>query len=258
MRVAVLVMLVGCGRINFATVTGDGATGDLGDGPAVAVGEAYYPMESITPVSTTQRQVDDASGHGHGGGCAEISPSLTLLQQCPVVVAGKHGNGLRFDGLDDNVEVPSTAELVLPGGFTVATWLWLDSAPAGRVCATSKQLHSGSADKSWTLCVEPDQTLTFDSVGQGGLDHLTTTAILPTAGWHHAAIRWDGATKATFLDGQVVASATVATIDFDDQPIHIGADADTLQAVRWFPGMLDDLSIYGRPLLDVEVAELAR
>ena len=258
MRGLLVLVIASCGRIGFQD------TRDAGD--AVAIDSvsvltsdaytlvapanivAYYPMETFE-IFGALLGVDDLSGQGNNGTCN------TMQHHCPSVVPAKHGSGYQFNGAD-YITVSSNTSIVLPAGFTVGVWLELDAAPSARACVAGKAFVA-SADNSWAICLEPDQTLGFDSIGNAVPNTTTTVASVSLGSWHHVAIRWTGSTKDIFLDGVVVASAPVAAVDFDTGSLEIGATLDSSVETQVFTGTLDDLVVYDRALLDSEVAQLA-
>ncbi len=67
--------------------------------------------------------------------------------------------------------------------------------------------------------------------------------------WRHLAATYDGTTFAYFMDGALVGSAARALATIDS--VVMGK-----KDPYYFPGLLDDVRIYGRPLTAVEVLEL--
>lgn len=235
----------GCGRIGFEELAAAADAPSAGEGLV-----AWYRMDALA--ESTERPVPDATGRGHDGRCdlARLVPPL-----CPVAHEGRVGGAYHFES-NALIVVDSAPDLVTTAGFTVTAWLWLDPGqPVSRACAVTKGLSGGSAN-SWALCVEPSRQLLFFTVAGGASDSLRSQALVSAETWHHAAIRWDGATKQAFLDGVEVARSTAA-IDFDGQTVRIGGDLDSGNQVARFPGDLDEIRIYDRAITDAELAALA-
>lgn len=198
-----------------------------------------------------------APGAGRDGPRSRRACDLARLVRplCPVATDGRIDAAYHFEG-DALLVVDSAPDLLTTTGFTVAAWLRLGAGqPVVRACAVTKGLSGGNAN-SWALCVEPTRQLFSYTVAGGASDSLRSQALVSTETWHHAAIRWDGATKQAFLDGAEVSRSTAA-VDFDGQTIRIGGDLDSGNLIARFPGDLDEIRIYGRVLADAELAELA-
>jgi hypothetical protein len=238
-RAAAVVLVCGCGRIGFSAQVASDASIDVG--PVADPGLiAWYEMESLGSGT-----IHDSSGHGHDGACT--------VGQCPEVVAGRIGNGFRFDGVTQNIMVLGDPELDTTSAYTVASWLWIDQDPPETACALNKPQDSGNGD-SWQLCLQGDGTVFFGA----DLANTSLSVPLPTGSWHHIAVRWDGAADTLFVDGQGVAMTPVTTDIFAAaSPVTIGVDLDEGMPVAWFAGMLDDVRIYDRALGSDEIASLA-
>ncbi|WP_135829689.1 LamG-like jellyroll fold domain-containing protein [Halorussus halobius] len=65
--------------------------------------------------------------------------------------------------------------------------------------------------------------------------------------WHHAVLTWNGSTVTLYLDGTVVGRAQWSGDVGNDDPFSVGQS---------FPGAIDDLRIYERPLSTDEVTDL--
>src|SRR5262245_37181325 len=105
MRALLLVLaLAGCQRLfELKTFERDAPTVD---GPAAADLVAHYPMDDITAGILT-----DVAG-GHAGHCGS----------CPAPTNGHIDGALLFDGVTDQITVPSAPPLETTSGFTVAAW----------------------------------------------------------------------------------------------------------------------------------------
>lgn len=246
---AAIVVLVGCGRLQFEPLfDGQGVGSDADSGAdSDATSElpeglvAWYTFEDSGPDAT------DASGHGHLARCLE--------QSCPTPTAGRIGNGFAFS--DARLDVSSTAELRTTQGFTVATWSHYQlGSPQARRCMAGKALGTANHN-SWGLCVEADTNILFFSVTGAFASFLISNGTIQAEQWHHVAIRWDGTVKTIFIDGAQDPMTETVAIEFDDGPVRIGADIDSGVQVAPWSGVIDDLRIYDRALSDAEIAELA-
>jgi len=184
----------------------------------------------------------DSSGRGHTAAC---------VGACPMVVAGKHGNGYRFDdALDHALLVPDHPDF--RGPFTIAAWMLADRVDRSQ--AILSKPHGTGNGNSWQLeIVGASSLLSFS----GGSPHsLDSTSITVPGTWYHVAGAWDGATKRLYVNGALVVTR-VSEILYDNYPIVLGGDVNTgVPALHW-DGILDDLRIYNRALSLAEIQALA-
>src|SRR5262245_18539231 len=64
-------------------------------------------------------RVTDASGNNHDGACTS----------CPSLEAGKLGSAFRFNGGDQQIDVPPNPAFATTRGLSAAAWVKLDAAP---------------------------------------------------------------------------------------------------------------------------------
>ena len=199
-------------------VLGGCETGDPPDLSAQLV--ARYALDELAGGVVT-----DASGNNHHGMCTA----------CPLVEAGKVGSAYRFDGGDQQIDVPAAAAFdTVTRGISVAAWVKVDAPPptiAG--CALVK-------GTMWSLCVTPAMNPMFGTV-------ISTTAALAPGTWHHLAATYDLEGKRLFLDGMQVGGMEGA-LTGEASGLVIGAE---------LIGLVDDAHVYSGVLTDEEIMDLA-
>jgi len=252
-RALAIVLVAGCGHLDFDPLAAADAPGDTAPGDTALDAHlvAWYQMEMIGS-GTTPETVPDSSGNHHDGTCSDAATAYG----CPLPVTGRIGGGYEFDGTDQQVVIHSTPQLELPGAFTIAAWVKIENAPATRACAATKGLGPDFYN-SWALCIETSQAVFFYTVTGTTESNLFSTATVATGTWHHVALTWDGTTKTIWLDGDSVANEAATAVDFDSSSIYIGGDVDSGAPTALFPGDLDDLRIYDVALGPSEVLALA-
>ena len=207
MRALLLVVLVACD------------TGGPPDFSAQLV--AHYTMDSAMGGT-----VADTSGSHYDGMCTV----------CPTAEAGKFGGALRFDGGDQQVDVPSLAAFdYVARGFSASAWVKVDMPPP--------QLPGCPIIKGamWSICVTPDMHPAFGSFDAPG-------GTLTPGEWHHIVISYDGKVKRVVLD-RVDVGTTAAAIMSDTGQIILGGE---------LIGVADDIQVYSGVLTDDEIGDLAR
>jgi hypothetical protein len=199
-------------------VLGGCETGDPPDLSAQLV--ARYALDDLAAGVVT-----DASGNNHHGMCTT----------CPLVEAGKVGSAYRFDGGDQQIDVPPAAALdTVTRGVSAAAWVKLDAPPPAIAgCALVK-------GTMWSLCVTPAMNPMFGTA-------ISTTAALAPGTWHHVAATYDLEVKRVYLDGAQVA-AMDGRLTTEAGGLTIGAE---------LIGLVDDAHVYSGVLTDEEIMALA-
>jgi len=184
---------------------------------------------------------NDSSGSGYNG--TEIGS--------PIYVAGKFGQAIELDGVEDAVEVPSIGDY---NEVSMVAWIKPAVDPTPTQYA---QLYAHSAWAAGSL----HWTINWGQMAPS-TQHLGPAATDPTVlalnQWTHVALVQSQEKLAIYRDGSLAAE----TANSGTGPIivgdgHIGAwsNADVLE--RFFPGLIDEFRIYDRVLSQEEVAWLA-
>jgi hypothetical protein len=172
---------------------------------------------------------------------------------------GKIGGALKFDGIDDYVQLPigSTINALTDSTFTT----WVNWSGVG---VWTRVFDFGSGTNSYMFLTPRTDTgfmrFAITNAGNTAEDMTTAPQVLAT-GWHHVAVTIDAASKShlLYLDGQVVATKTSARYT----PSSLGNTTQNwlgraqYVADPYFNGSLDDLRIYNCALTASEIAQLA-
>lgn len=209
----------------------------------------YWPFETTAA---------DLSGAGNNG----------VLKNGPTFAAGKIGNGVLLDGLNDYVEIASTTALKYTGGgLTLSAWINADAAENNQGDIFSKPWNS-SGQYNYRLIYNSSQGLTLSLTGATVYNLSTATSVVPRGGLHHVAATVDAAKNvAIYVDGFLVASDvhTVTSwvpVSGDTNsalcigalfPFGTGWAGDVTQA---FKGIIDEARIYTRALSAGEIDAL--
>lgn len=214
--------------------TGDeGETGMLGLCDQDELGlVACYTFESLEGGS-----VLDGSGASNDG----VAYGVSLAE-------GVEGLAGSFDGTaaisiphDDSIAVLPDSE-----GFTLETWLYLDSLPA-----PPNNLY-GVAQKgtNYHIRIGPDAALRCE-VGKENSPSIPIEAGV----WQHVACVWDGVALRVYKNGvQLDAKVTEVTLDLEQAPLVIASDETFSQGLR---GRLDTLRIWSQPRSQAELCDAA-
>ncbi|MFA6050579.1 MAG: LamG domain-containing protein [Candidatus Paceibacterota bacterium] len=182
----------------------------------------------------------DRSGNGNNGTISGAIPGI-----------GKIGQTLKFDGVDDYVEIPDSSLWDFSGAFTWSAWIKLTSAPGQWDGVISRD---GTSPYPIYLRFANSSLIDFGIDNSGSL----TYALSPSIGrWYHIVALWDGSsTKRIYIDGVDVAQNAQATAPTaTNDALYIGLDYLPGNS-RNFPGYIDEVRVYNRALSASEVKQL--
>jgi hypothetical protein len=190
------------------------------------------------------------------GGVAGDSSGRGLHGQLsfgPQWVAGRLGNGLSLNGVDDVVTIPDAPSLRLTNAFTIAMWVNKAAEPAD----FSRLIGKGGVLTRnfgvWDVAGPSGKVLFQFQTPQGQYRSLTSSRELVLGTWHHLACAWDGSIGRIYIDG-VLDSATAmpGPVATSSEPVTMGfAGYHT-----YFPGRLDEAVLFDRALAVGEVSML--
>jgi hypothetical protein len=247
-----LLAVLGCGRFDFGSVqahANDAASIDSPvDAPLDPTLVAWWRMESLEGSGSTRGILDATDLSQTFAACTEGS-------NCPTIVPGKIGNAAQFDGSTTILSAASAPALIDPV-FTIGAWFRIGVVNNAGACVMTKGLGTDISN-SWAACLDNASVPYFFTCQAAGCDSLQATQPITDNGWHYIACTWTGTTKNLWLDGVSVALDSPAGIDFDDDPIYIGADVDSGVPVTNLDGLVDEVRIYNRVLSEAEIIALS-
>ena len=184
----------------------------------------------------------DSSENGHDG---EILGGAELVN-------GKFGKALEFDGVDDYVDFGNDENLK-PQQITVTAWF-----NTRKLNSYGKIFQSG---KDWSDCagvllrVHQDGYLQVVLArGPGNDVGFVNSPALSTDVWYHAALTFDGANLILYQNGEKVGSDTATTILYDNQPVRIGMQSDSI--TQPFDGFIDEVAVFNVALSDNDIGRI--
>jgi hypothetical protein len=237
--------------------------GGIGGGGKVLIDDLWlYPRdrEQITPkdpgTAGLQLQyqfegnANDSSGKANTG----------TLQGGATFAAGKSGQALSLDGVDDFVNVSKPAALNFEANFTWAAWIKTtgDGTIIARGPATGNWIQGGKAlfvingilrfDVGWV-----GNTSSAMKVNDGEWHHVALATTFQTSGVNDSALM--------YIEGRQVQARTNWDVNKFPEAglaVKIGfASPDFPTPKPWFNGLIDDVRIHDRALPAEEVAGLA-
>jgi uncharacterized repeat protein (TIGR01451 family) len=206
----------------------------------------------VNPTSCTPIPSGAVSWYrAENNGVDSAGPNFASAIGSVTYTTGKVGQGFNLNGTNAYLSAPDTTSMHL-AALTIEGWFFLTGGSGARMLV-SKTAGSGLSN-SFLIFIAGD-----GSIGAGAGDSTTTdmlaTATFPTTNnWHHFAYTNNGSVQAIYVDGGLAgASGTSQVIGYDNHPLLIGADIDSEVAASFFPGKIDEVTIYNRVLSGTEV-----
>jgi hypothetical protein len=175
----------------------------------------------------------DASGNNNTG----------TLANGPTWVSGKSGSALRFDGIDDHVQIPdsSTVNLSLPYSIT----FWIKSGSNVRHALIVKKNTTGN---SWNYTISSNEGgSAYLRFASGSSGYNMTTNIFDDK-WHHIGLTISsGGNLQWYVDGNTKNSYTGVTTTLNNWVLCFGIDpinSTTCGTQYPFDGIMDNIRFY--------------
>ncbi|HEV3025924.1 MAG TPA: protein kinase, partial [Planctomycetota bacterium] len=212
----------------------------------------YWPLDEGSGQAAA-----DASGKGH-------TATLAGTEWVP----GKFGSGLRFDGAQSMMELPSSADLdrLQEGDYTLAAWFKPEAIPA-------------AGQEPYAVIVKAGRHtgLVFDAEGRfymghwvaengGTYLHNATFRGFDANVFHHVAavVDWTHGATRVYVDGALEKTGEwprpkPAAFGYGNTPWRVGCATSGASQYR-FPAkaVIDEVRLYARALSDAEVQVLYR
>jgi len=189
---------------------------------------------------------NDLSEYGNNG----------TLQGNPQWVNGKFGKALKFDGVDDFVEIPHAEILTVDNEVTVMAWIYAERHGGPGTEGWQGIVAKSNDPRSYSLYTEASGALHFSVTSTVINDYVgpVSTGQVPLNEWVHVA--------AMVAEGQIRFYINGELSGTDGSGIILAGTADTATVVigrthegatRSFLGMIDDVRIYNEALTQDEI-----
>ncbi len=174
----------------------------------------------------------------------------------PTWATGKIGNALKFDGVDDYVEVPDDDTLDISVAWTISIWLYWeggDETYETIFCKEAPGLHPAYA--AWV----------YNGKLYAGMTHMpgtsyadwvqdSTMGTIAKDTWTHVSLTFDGADLRLYIDGAYTDILYVGIVGYtNDDSLFFGIREGIRQE---FKGLIDEVAIYNTALSAVDIAKL--
>jgi hypothetical protein len=197
--------------------------------------------------------VADSSGQGNHGNLTGQAATTT--------VAGRLGQALSFDGVNDVVSMPGTADL-LDGASAVSFSLWVKPSALNDLRGMVSRYNGGGdgwgIESSYAAEGGNDDFLVFITGNDYG---YTTSNYLSVGMWRHAVVVFDGSLTGNSNRLKLYVDGSPATLTFTGT---IPAALESLSYLfqiggytgSFFNGNIDDVRIYNRAVTTSEARML--
>jgi hypothetical protein len=185
----------------------------------------------------------DSSGNGNNGN----------LTGGPTWVTGKIDGALSFDGLDDYVSIPATADLDL-ANLNISAWI--NTSNYRQNGFIFEKTSNGQVNSQYNLFFEhSSNSLRWRTTPVSGNYHESRLATNILTSWNFLSASYDGITKKIFLNGNLSKSDSFSGTIVQN-PNGISLIGKHPPANYFFNGLIDDVRIYDRALSAEEVQAL--
>jgi hypothetical protein len=191
----------------------------------------------------------DCSGNGNNG-------ALTNMDSSTDWVAGKIGNALDFDGVNDYVSCPDNSSLQLTGDLTLSFWIKPTSVGTRRQNPLDKS-YSGE----FALNIETSGQLSYyhhRTASPYYWCYYTTNMSIQSSVWQHIVVTRDATTRIVKFHYNGVLTDT--SPDYTTAALPVASASPVLIGKGYsncFTGQMDDMRIYARVLSQAEITKLA-
>ncbi len=163
-----------------------------------------------------------------------------------------HGGVLVFDGVDDYVFIDGLYSVPV---YTISLWFRVDGGSAQRDIFSAYAL---TVIHGILLEMQADGTLRYlhrYPLGTGGGTNIYTTTAYDDGAWYHVAMVKSVDTIALYINGEQVGTAADTSVfnPGDAFGVALGCLDNERGLARMFPGAMDDVRIYDRPMAQEEI-----
>jgi hypothetical protein len=177
------------------------------------------------------------------------------LTNSPVPSAGVLGQGLKFNGSNNLVNVANSGTLNQGSGdFSVSVWVFgITPTNADGVVGKYTSGPFNPSGTGWDIRLRSSATTVEACVNGGSGTCPRVSGNLRAGRWNHIVftVSRTNTLSSLYINGVFSASMAYAPTYTDTFPLVIGRDFDT-----FFPGKIDDVRIYNRTLGASEVSQL--
>ncbi|WP_432671334.1 LamG-like jellyroll fold domain-containing protein [Flavobacterium sp. SM2513] len=224
------------------TFTTASTFGDLTPAPSATIkwyltANSTLPQNSTNPIFSTTYYVAETSSNG----CESVRTPVTVVLNLPA-------DHLRFDGVDDFVDLGSTATLKPTTAITVEFNAY--SNYWGGI-SNNATLIGNTQSGGWSISVS-GSNLSAILARNGSYGTITKPLNQISGGWHHFALTYDHQYLKFYMDGNLIGTNDAGSahniLYVANNSTIIGAESSGLagstDSGRYFDGKFDDVRIW--------------
>jgi hypothetical protein len=170
---------------------------------------------------------------------------------------GEVGDGFSLNGTSAYLTVPSSWEIKPSGPFTIEGWVKYENVQRQNCNGMAIVSKGVDADvpQDWALAISADYHLRPHLKANGGWYVYNCNTVLASNTWYHVAMVYDGSNLIGYVNGNEDGNCTFwGEVATSDENLRIGAYAPSSSTARnFFPGSIDELTIYNRALSASEI-----
>ncbi|MFI0162959.1 LamG-like jellyroll fold domain-containing protein [Streptomyces sp. NPDC017095] len=205
-------------------------------------------------------QLDDAATAAAASGTAP-ERTVRLNGGATPHVAGAKGTAVSFDGVDDYA-VSDVPVLDTSTSFSVSTWVKLDTVPDHAAVAITQpgnnspgfELYYSAGLDRWVFSQHTSDTLNSGSVTV----KASTAGGVKADEWTHLVGTYSAGSDELklYINNQLAGTTSYSTPWDARRGLQFGAASLNGKRTNYFPGVIDEVQIFDKPLTAAEVTQL--
>src|SRR6266700_2178255 len=166
------------------------------------------------------------------------------------------GQAFSLDGVAGYVQVPNAPDLNPTNALTIESWIFLNQFNGNHSIIRK---DGECANRQFLLTVGPNQKFRAHVGRTNGYVWTDGATTVSTQTWYHVAMTYNAISNklSIYVNGALDAAATVSgTMITTTEPVYIGGDPYPGCAQYYFPGLIDEPTIYNRALSGTEISAI--
>lgn len=202
--------------------------------------------------------IADSSGRGN-----DVYFGTTTTATSTMVTAGRMGQGVQFDGIDQYIDAGNPSDFQLTGAMTVSAWVKVDKYGTGTYQNPRFVAKGGNGgNRGWSLNGENNGQVVFNIADSATTEVVASTSpsgtgIIPGKWVHYAGVFIPSTAVQLYMNGKLVDEHTASVPATQRDSTNNVAIGKRFQCTGCFlDGSMDDVRIYNRALSADEIQRL--
>jgi len=191
----------------------------------------------------------DLSGYNNHGTLYNGTTSC-YGDNCPTWVDGKFGKAIKFDGIEDYINVPNSASLNVTE-FTVIAWVYANSFLT--YSAIVSESNGGGGGAWYWILYSPSGNLRAVIENSSGTSTTTSSILISTAKWYFTSIVVNSTHISLYVNDNLIGSSALTfTPRPFNAPLLISGYQPFFPGGTAWNGTIDELRVYNKALTPYE------